>query len=69
MSGTPQGGHHSPFVQFLKRLGLGRSPADCRISRLRFAFSRLRFAWVSPGVVWGLTLEVDSTNTLRGALR
>jgi hypothetical protein len=22
-----------------------------RVSRLRFAFSRLRFAWVSPGVV------------------
>ena len=28
-------------------------PADFCISRLRFAFSRLRFAWVSPGVVCG----------------
>jgi hypothetical protein len=26
-------------------------PADFRIGQLRFAFSRLRFAWVSPGVV------------------
>jgi len=31
----------------------GRSPAYCLISRLRFAFSRLRFVWVSPGVVCG----------------
>jgi hypothetical protein len=30
-------------VQFLKRLGLGRSPADFRISQLRFAKSLLRF--------------------------
>jgi hypothetical protein len=26
-------------------------PVDFRISRLRFAFSRLKFAWVSHGVV------------------
>ena len=43
--------------QFLtpRILGLltGRSSADFRISRLRFALSRLRFAWVSPGVVCG----------------
>jgi hypothetical protein len=42
-----QGCHHSPFVQ------KGRLLADFRISRLRFAFSRLRFAWVSLGVVCG----------------
>jgi hypothetical protein len=35
---------HSPFVG-------DDYPADFRISRLRFAFSRLRFAWVS--VTWG----------------
>jgi hypothetical protein len=26
-------------------------PVDFRISLLKFAFSRLKFAWVSPGVV------------------
>ncbi len=36
---------HSPFVR--------RSPTNFRISRLRFSFRRLRFAWVSPGIVWG----------------
>ncbi len=42
-----QGCHRNPFVRTM--------PADCRISlnRLRFAFSRLRFAWESPGVVCG----------------
>ncbi len=36
------GGYLSPFV--------GRSLADFRISRLRFPFSRLRFAYVDrPG--------------------
>jgi hypothetical protein len=29
----------------------GLLPADFRISRLRFAFSRLRFVWVSSGIV------------------
>ena len=28
-------------------------PADFRINQLRFAKNRLRFAWVSPGVVCG----------------
>jgi hypothetical protein len=45
-----------PSPAFQARLGVpcsGRSPAAFRISRLRFAFSRLRFAWVSPGVVCG----------------
>ena len=40
-----QGAYLSPFVR--------RSPADFRISQLRFAKSRLRFACVSPGVVCG----------------
>ncbi len=40
------------------------------ISHLRFSFRRMRFAWVSPGVVCGMThWEVDSTNTVRGTLR
>ena len=53
-----QGCRHSPFVQrplalMLVHIALfaGRSPADCRISRLRFAFSRLKFARMSTGVV------------------
>jgi hypothetical protein len=50
----------------------GRSPVDCRISRLRFAFSRLRFACVSPGVVCGSDpgsgLSLLVTNAIRGTL-
>ena len=34
-------------------ISYGRSPADFRISRLRCAFSRLRFAWVYLGSVCG----------------
>jgi hypothetical protein len=46
----------------------GRSPADFRISQLRFAFSRLRFAWVASGVVCGadfssLKFEREKSNT------
>jgi hypothetical protein len=32
---------------------LGSGVCDFRIGRLRFACTRLRFAWVSPGVVCG----------------
>ena len=42
-----------PRVVDVALLSLGRSPADFRISLLRFAFSRLRFASVSYGVVCG----------------
>jgi hypothetical protein len=43
-------------------------------TQMEFFFSLMRFVLVSPGVMgvtWGvgLTLEVDSTNTLRGTLR
>ena len=34
--------------------------ADFRISWLRFAFSRLRFAWVSPAVVCGAGADPGS---------
>ncbi len=33
----------------IRRCGPDDYPADFRISRLRFAFNRLRFAWVSSG--------------------
>ena len=57
------------FRVFTIVLWSGRSPADFRINRLRFAFSRLRFAWVSRWVVCGVDPgNGDSTNTLRGTL-
>ncbi len=34
---------HSPFRRLIA----------ARINRLRFDFTRLTFAWVSPGAVWG----------------
>jgi hypothetical protein len=43
-----QSAYLSPFVLYESQ----RTIADFRISRLMIAFSRLRFALVSPGVVW-----------------
>ena len=43
---------HDTTAPAVYSLWFGRSPADFRLSQLRFVKSRLRFAWLSPGYVW-----------------